>query len=176
MDFGHEFRYLDTETERQALVDDFQRIRQMVIAFAEQFPPDKFYEPRYHGWSLAAMLAHLHFMDNICLLEIQLALVGIAPPLSSETLNRINNNMARLFRQRRVTTTLDGIRKNEKRIANLIMRVPLDRFSKRIYYPPKDMYITVEQALQQLFLFHWQEHFATVQRGLVDEPPTSLTE
>ena len=57
--FSRDFRYLDTEAERQELAGDIRRVRQSVIQMAESVPVERHYEPRYHGWSLAAMLAHL---------------------------------------------------------------------------------------------------------------------
>ena len=44
---------------------DIRRVRQSVIQMAESVPPERHYEPRYHGWSLAALLAHLNTIDNL---------------------------------------------------------------------------------------------------------------
>ena len=58
------------------------------------------------------------------------------------------------------------------------MQLPIDRYTREVYHPPSGSYLTVERALQQYFLFHWQEHLQTMQRveGIYYEPPTSSTE
>lgn len=175
---SHEFRFLDTEGERQELVADIRRVRQAVIQQAESIPSERHYEPRYHGWSLAALLAHLNTIDNLVILGIKLSLLGIRPPVSLNALNAFNDFTAALFRGRIVATTIRGIQRNEARIADLILTLPLDRFTREVYHPPTSRYLTIEQALQQYFLYHWQEHLETMQRdeGIYYEPPTSSTE
>ncbi len=180
MDSGssREFRYLDTEAERQELCEDIRRVRQSVVQIAESVPAERCYEPRYHGWSLAAMLAHLTTLDNLALLGIKLSLLGISPPLPSTVLDQFNNVTARLFQYRIVATTIRGIQKNEPRIVDFIMTLPIDRFTAKVYHPPTNSYLTIERALQQYFLFHWQDHLQTMQKveGIYYEPPTSSTE
>lgn len=176
--FSREFRFLDTEADRHELVADIRRVRQAVIQLAESVPSERWYEPRYHGWTLAALLAHLNTIDNLALLGIKLALVGIRPPVSLSALNTFNDFTALVFRGRIVSTTLRSVRRNEDRVADLIMTLPLDRFTREVYHPPSGSYLTIEQAFQQYFLFHWQEHLQTMQRveGIYYEPPTSSTE
>lgn len=176
--FSGEFRFLDTEAERQELVADIRRVRQAVIEQAESVPSERYYEPRYHGWSLAAVLAHLNTMDNLVIVGIKLSLLGIRPPVSLNALNAFNDFTAGIFRGRVVATTIRGIQNNEARIADLILTLPLDRFTREIYHPPTGSYLTIERAFQQYFLFHWQEHLETIQRaeGIYYEPPTSSTE
>ena len=170
---SRDFRYLDTEGDRQEFAADIRRVRQSVIQLAESVPQDRIYEPRYHGWSLAALMAHLHTIDNLALFGIKLALLGIQVPISSGALNAFNDTTARLFQNRVLATTIRGINQNENRIINFIMTLPLERFSRTIYHPQGDEYLTVEKALQQYFLFHWQEHLQTIQRGegIYYEPP-----
>jgi hypothetical protein len=176
--FNREFRFLDTEAERQQLVDDIRRVRQSVVQLAESIPQERWYEPRYHGWSLGALLAHLHTIDNAALWGIKLALLGVHPPVSLPALDAFNDFTARIFQRRVVPTTIRGIQRSEDRIIDLILTLPLDRFTREIYYPPSASYLTIEQALQQLFLYHWQEHLQTMQRveGIYYEPPTSSAE
>ena len=176
--FSHEFRFLDTEAERQELVADIRRVRQAVIEQAQSIPQDRHYEPRYHGWSLAALLAHLNTIDHLVILGIKLSLLGIRPPVPLSALNAFNDFTATLFRGRIVATTIRGIQRNEDRIADLILTLPLDRFTREIFHPPSNRYLTIERALQEYFLFHWQEHLETMQRaeGIYYEPPASSTE
>lgn len=170
-------RYLDGDAERRALVADIHAVRQTVIMLARDIPQEEWYDPRYHGWSLAAMLSHLHFMDSLALMQIKLALVGIHLSVSSKTLDRINDMTSRFFRRRLLTTTIRDIEKNEPRIDDLILRLPMERFTRTLKYPPTGETLTVERAVQQYFLFHWQHHLATMQSDGDDvyyEPPRDL--
>jgi hypothetical protein len=176
-EFSQKFRYLDSDADRHELVADIRRVRQTVIAFAEAMPSDRHFEPRYHGWTLAALLAHLNTIDTVALLGMKLTLLGIHPPFPLTMLNQFNDATARVFQRRLVATTVRGIRSNEQRITSFILTLPMDRFTREIYHPPSETYLTIEQALQQYFLFHWQEHLQTLQRGegIYYEPPESTT-
>ncbi len=173
-----EFRYLDTEAERQELAADIRRVRQAVIDLAEHVPEERHFEPRYHGWSLAAMLTHLNTIDHFAMLAIKLSLLGISPPLPPEALNWFNDATAQIFQRRVVATTIRGMKTNEASIINFIMTLPIERFTRNVYHPPTRSYMTVERALQQYFLFHWQEHLETLQRGegIYYEPPAAPSE
>ncbi len=175
---SREFRYLDTESERQELVAEIRRVRQTVIQLAENVPQERYYEPRYHGWSLAALLAHLHTIDNAALIGMKLSLIGLQPPVSLAVLNSFNDATARLFQRRVVATTIRGLQRNEAHIIDFILTLPIERFTCQVYHPPSGGYLTVERAVQQYFLFHWQEHLQTMERveGIYYEPPTSNTE
>ena len=177
-DVKREYRFLDSDDDRQALIADLRRVRREVINLARQMPEARWYEPRYHGWSLAAMLGHLQMMDALSLRLIQLALVGIRIPVSEETLNAFNDVMARVFRKRVVTTTLRGLEQGEDRLADFIMRLPMDRFSRMVYDPAISAYLTVEQAVQELFLYHWQDHLQTLRQAedMLYEPPARSSE
>jgi hypothetical protein len=155
-----DYRFLDGETDRQALCADIHRVRREVLAIAERVPESQWYEPRYHGWTLAAMLGHLHQMDRLTMLWIQAAMVGIRIPSTPALLNRFNDAMSRVFRKRVMQTTVKSIQQNEKNIADFIMRVPVKQFSKTLYDPAIDKTLTVEQAIQEFFLYHWQDHLA----------------
>lgn len=172
---SREFQYLDSESDRQELAAEIRRVRQMVIQLAEGVPPERHYEPRYHGWSLAAQLAHLHTIDNAALLGIKLSLIGIRPPVSLTMLNSFNDFTARLFQRRVVATTIRGLQRNEAHIIDFILTLPIERFTCQVYHPSSGGYLTVERAIQQYFLFHWQEHLQTLQRieGIYYEPPSS---
>jgi hypothetical protein len=169
------YRYLDSEADRKRLVEDIRRVRRTVLQMVETVPRDKWYEPRYHDWSLAAMLGHLQAIDNLSLIQLKLALLGIRFPIPMEILNRFNNLTARIFRNRVVETTIHGIQKNEKRIADFIMYLPMDKFTAQVYHPPTNKYLTAEQAVQMLFLYHWQLHLQTMREveGIYYEPPQS---
>lgn len=177
-DVKRAYRFLDTEADRQALIDDIRRVRREVLTLARQTPEARWYEPRYHGWSLAAMLGHLQLMDALSLRLIQLALVGIRLPISEGTLNAFNDVMARVFRSRLVTTTIQGLERSEQRLADFIMRLPMDRFSRMVYDPAISAYLTVEQAVQELFLYHWQDHLETLRQAedTFYEPPARSSE
>jgi hypothetical protein len=168
-----EFRFLDTEQERKELLADIRRVRLAVIQMAETIPPDRHFEPRYHGWSLAAMLTHLYVMDRLAMWQIKLALLGIAPVIPIELVNGFNDSCARIFQRRLVETTIQGIQKHEARISDIVMTLPLSRFSKQMYYPPLGVYLTLERGIQAYYLFHWHEHLATMQKaeGIYYEPP-----
>ncbi|MAS36794.1 MAG: hypothetical protein CL610_22505 [Anaerolineaceae bacterium] len=163
MSFDQSFRFLDSETDRNALIADIRQVRQAVINMTTIVPEDQWYKPRYHDWSLAAMLGHLQFMDNAHMLLIQLALVGVRPPVSMRMVDRMNDVMAQVFRRRMVPTTIRGIEKKEKELADFIQTLPIDKFTTQVFYPPVNHYLTIEQALQVLFLHHWQNHLKTMQ-------------
>jgi hypothetical protein len=91
----------------------------------------------------------------------------------SPVLHGFNSLSARIFQKRLTDTTIRGIRKVEGRIADFILRLPVDRFTTPVWDPGSDQYLTVERALQVAFLFHWQEHLLTLQKveGVYYEPP-----
>jgi len=167
------YRYLDTEADRRSLIAAIQRVRRQVLEIPERVPREQWYEPRYHGWSLAAMLGHLQLMDNLSLALIKMALVGFRPPIPDTVLNNLNDLMARVYRRRVIETTVKGIQKQEAVITRFIMELPIERYTVQVYYPPANRFLTVEQALQVLFLFHWEGHYQTMAQveGIYYEPP-----
>jgi len=158
------YRFLDNEIDRQGFCDDMRRVRQGVLDVAKRVPESQWYEPRYHGWTLAAMLGHLHQMDRLEMMLIQAAMVGIRIPVPPALLNSFNDAMSKVFRQRVMQTTLRSIEQNEKHIADFIMRVPVKQFSKTVYDPAIDKTLTVEQAIQEFYLYHWQDHLADMRK------------
>ncbi len=156
------YRYLDTLEDRQQLAQDVAQVRAAVLAVVDQIPEYEHYLPRYHGWSPAAMLGHLNTVDNLARWQIQAALLGIHPRVSMGLINRMNGLMAKVYRTRLVTTSTRNIQRNERRIIDLIMRLPMQQYSKSVYYAPFEMYTTVERVLQDYFVYHWQEHLQTM--------------
>lgn len=167
------YRYLDGEPDRRELLADIHRVRGSVIQIAQSVPEKRRYEPRYHGWSLGALLAHLYTSDRLAFWAIEWALVGIRPPVPSPLLHQFNAFTARLFQKRLIETTIRGIRGQEKRIDDFILRLPLDKFTRQVWDTGTGQYLTVERAVQVAFLFHWQEHLLTLQKveGVFYEPP-----
>ena len=167
------YRYLDTQEDREALLADMRAVRREVIAMREIVPESEWYAPRYHGWSLAAMLGHLQTVDTVSLWQIQLALIGFRPVISLSMVNQFNNALARVYQQRVIATSVRGIEKREKTLANFILTLPIDKFTVQVYHAPSAKFLTVEQAMQQLFLHHWQDHLRTMREaeGLYYEPP-----
>lgn len=162
MSFDQSFRFLDSEDDRRRLLEDIRVVRRAVISMTETVPEEQWYAPRYHDWSLAAMLGHLQMMDHLNLWLVKMALVGMRPPISSTVVDGLNDLMAQVFRRRVVATTIRGIEKQEKVLEDFIMGLPLDKFTVQVFYPPANKYLTIEQALQVLFLHHWQNHLQTM--------------
>lgn len=174
-----QYIYLDSEVERQQLIDAMHAVRQDVAALARSIPEDEWYTPRYHGWSLAAMLGHLNFSDNISLLLIKAALLGFKPTFSKQTVDRLNHFTTRLFQKRVVSTSLVGMDKNMARLSDFIMTLPMDRFSLKVYHPMRAQHLTIEKALQDFFLFHWQQHLAEMretENALAGRSTTDISE
>jgi hypothetical protein len=169
----HDYRYLDSEEDRRALLADIHQVREDVIKIARLVPESRWYEPRYHGWSLAAMLGHLQTTDRLSMWLMKAALLGIRLPIPTDMLNRFNDGTARVYKGRVLPTTIQGIQNYEKHIADFILKLPVDRFSRMVHDPALGKTVTIEQAVQEFYLFHWQEHLATL-RGAEDvfyEPP-----
>jgi hypothetical protein len=172
-----DYRYLDDETERKALIADIQKVRREVLQIASFVPPDQHFVPRYHGWSLAAMLGHLQLMDNLLMWTVEMGILGIRLPLPLVLLNQFNDSMAGIYRKRMVATTIQGIQKKEHVIEAFILCIPVDKFSKLVYDPALEITLTVEQALQEFFLYHWRGHLDTMRKvdDIHYEPPTGRT-
>jgi hypothetical protein len=72
--------------------------------------------------------------------------------------------MAWVFKNRLMETNIKSIQHNEPRICDFILHVPIDRFAREVYSPVWQTYLTVEQGLQEFFLFHWQDHLQTIRQ------------
>jgi hypothetical protein len=172
-DLNVAYRYLDTESDRQQLINDTRRVRRLVMQMTDIVPQDKWYEPRYHNWSLAAMFGHLQLMDKLMMMNIQAALIGIRFPIPITMVNQLNDTMAHIYKNRIIETTVRGLNTFENSLADFILRMPIDKFTVQVYHPPSNKYLTIEQALQVFFLHHWQGHLQTMREveGLHYEPP-----
>jgi hypothetical protein len=78
--------------------------------------------------------------------------------------DRFNDTMAGVFKNRLMDTTIRSIQKNEQRIGHFILRIPVDRFAREVYSPVWQTFLTVEQGMQEFFLFHWQDHLQTIRQ------------
>ena len=166
------FRYLDDDSDRIELLADIRRTRRAIVEKAERLPEAECYAPRYYGWTMGALLVELYLNDRLTMAGIQLALLRV-PPLRFNLLAPFNQLTASLFSHRRVELTLRAIRRYERCIADLVLGLPVDRFSKPVYDPAHRALLTVEQTIQEGFLFHWQDTLLAVERveGIYYEPP-----
>jgi hypothetical protein len=166
------YRFLDDDQDRIEMLADIRRTRRAVIDMAEHLPPLDRYTPRYYGWTMAAVLTELYLSDRLTMAGIELALLRI-PPLRFNLLAPFNRLTASLFQHRSVELTLRAIRRYERCIADLVLSLPIDKFSRPVYDPAHRVVVTVEQTMQEGFLFHWQDTLLALQRveGIYYEPP-----
>jgi hypothetical protein len=150
--------YLDGQQERRELIRRIVAVRHAVRDHVRTIPEAEWYTPRYHGWTLAGTLAHLNFSDNMSLLTIKLAMMNLRPATSSQMLQRVNNWTARFFRKRLVKVSLHSIGMNQQRIVDFIMGLSMDKFTTRVWDPRQQEFTTIEKALQDFLLYHWQGH------------------
>lgn len=165
------FIYLDTEADRETLIQRIESVRESVLALADAVPESEWYTPRYHGWSLGATLGHLNLVDSLSMFLIRAALVGFRPRISDNTLHRANDFTARVFQRRLVPSSRRSALNNQDRIYDLIRSLPMDRLSTDVYIPTIGT-LTVEKGLQYLFLFHWEGHLETM-RAVEGIQPTA---
>lgn len=150
--------YIDTPQDRQLILQNVHQVRALVRSVTHSVPQQAYYTPRYHGWSLAVILAHLNWIDTLALVSLKAALLNIRPRFSMASIDRMNNFTARMFAQRTIENSWRATDKNIKRISDFVLYLPMDKFSKAIFYPPHNDYLTVEKALQQYFIGHWTYH------------------
>lgn len=165
------FAFLDDKPDRQQFLAEVRQSRQAVLDVIQRVPQAQWYEPRYHGWSLGAMIGHLNLADNLGLLQIKAGLVGIRFKVSMSGVDRLNGVTANLFQKRVVESSIKSMERNQQRIADFVMQLPVSKFSTQIYYPPLAQSVTVEQAIQLYFLFHWQHHLQTMHEVEGIQPP-----
>lgn len=156
------YLFLDDEPERELLIARIHDVREAVSRLAATIPDTEHYEPRYHGWSLAAMLGHLNFADNVSMWLIQAGLLGFRPRVPLAVLNWVNDTGSQVFRQRLVKASLRSMQRNEKRIASLVRHLPVSKFSRQVFHPNTQQFVTIERAVQDLLLYHWHDHLATM--------------
>lgn len=161
MNLNAKYTFLDTDEDRQQIITEMMAVRTAVREVAATIPEAEWYTPRYHDWSLAAMLAHLNVADNFAMLTLRMALVGLHPRLGQGKLNRLNDLSSRIFKARLLPSTLRSMEKNEARIADFIRHVPMNRLSRMLYHPVVGP-LTVEHAIQEYFLYHWKGHLQTM--------------
>lgn len=168
------YLFLDGAAERQVLTREIHLIRNRIIALVESLPEPKWYETRYYGLTPAALLGHLNLMDRGGLWAIKAGLVNVRLPISEKRLQTINHVTARLFERRVVSTSIQAIRRTEAHIAELILNLPMDQFTKEVFHPALGKRLIIEQAVQAFFLHHWQDHLLImegVEEGVFYEPP-----
>jgi hypothetical protein len=157
-----QYRRLNSDQERQALVEDIRKVRREVRRVFDLVPKDRWYEPRYHGWSPAAMLGHLELMDSVLMKMVGSAAGGFRWSVSTGMLHRMNAIMAGVFRRRLVETTLTGLERGEGQVIDFVLKMQPERYDRLVYDPALGIFLTIEQALQEFFLEHWREHLATM--------------
>ncbi|MCU0499169.1 MAG: hypothetical protein MUF87_17590 [Anaerolineae bacterium] len=155
--------YLDGDEERQQLIGQIAKVRLDVLRVVENVPADLWYTPRYHNWSLGAMLGHLNLADRLSLWLIQAALLRIRPRIPLSLVNQANDFMANVYRNRLIDASKRDMQRNEKRITTLIQHLPEDKLALGVYHPALGIETTVERALQDLYVYHWIEHLHTMQ-------------
>lgn len=154
--------YLDSDVERRQLIEAINAIRDEVMQILDTLPEEVWYTPRYHGWTPAAMLAHLNNVDGMAMFLMKLALLRIRPMFSIGIVNRLNDFTANLFKSRNLPNSRRVTDRNRKRIAEFITYLPMDRLSFEVWHPLRSKYLTVEQAIQEYLLIHWQMHLETM--------------
>lgn len=151
--------YLDTPQDRQEVLKRVKLVRDAVNIVVQQVSQADWYTPRYHGWSVAVMLAHLNWVDRLALITLKAALLNIKPRVGMASVDRMNDFSARWFAQRTVESSRHTMQKNVTRISDFVTYLPMDKLSKAVFYPLHNEYTTVEKALQHYFIGHWVYHF-----------------
>ena len=154
--------YLDDEQERQRLAEALREIRRRARLAAEARQQDA-YEPRYGGWSLASLLAHLNANDTLGRWQLQAALIGIRPRLSAARLHGLNDWQRRFFQRTPLEKTFAQIDEHCERLCAFVLHLPLAKLSTRVWLAREQRWSTVERAAQLFFLHHWREHLAEIE-------------
>ena len=167
-----DYRFLDEEADRRQLIARMTEVREAVIAMRSVVPEARWYVARHEGWSLAATLGHLQWMDRLHLLQVQLAIWNLPFPLSAHGWQRITAWQCRVFRRRLLRSSIDGIRAALVDQQRFLLALSVADFSKRLTYAPTGQTLTVEQAVQEFLLFHWQDRLRAlrVAEGLHHTP------
>ena len=150
-----DYRFLDDEEDRLQFIARMREVRESFIAMRSIVPEARWYEARHDGWSLAAILGHLQWMDRLHLLQVQLAIWNLPFPFSARTWERVSGWQQRLFRRRLTKSSVDGIRAALPDQEAFILQLAVDDFSKRLTYAPTGQTLTVEQAVQEFLYFFW---------------------
>lgn len=154
--------YLDDDRDRRKFIQQLAATRYEMRRITRIVPENQWYAPRYDGLSLAGTLGHLNFSDNMALLLLNMALVGLRPAPSSKALARVKGLTRRLFQKRLIASSLDSMDRNQERIITFVDNLPVDRFSRSVWNPARQQMTTVERGLQEMLLHHWQHHLAQI--------------
>ena len=167
-----EYRFLDDEDDRLQFIARMREVREAFIAMRSVVPEARWYELRHEGWSLAAILGHLQWMDRLHLLQVQLAIWNLPFPFSARTWERVTGWQQRIFQRRLMKSSVDGIRGALPDQEEFILQMAVDDFSKRLTYAPTGQVLTVEQAVQEFLLFFWQDRLRALRiaEGLHSTP------
>ncbi|MFW5748443.1 MAG: DinB family protein [Chloroflexota bacterium] len=155
--------YLDGPAERRQVVRQISALRQHMREFTASIPSEQWYEPRYDGLTLAAILGHLNFSDNMGLMLLKMAQLGLRPATSERMLKRVNRLTIFLFRRRLIQASLQGMAHNQNRIIDYVLSLPIDQMSKSVWNPARQHFTTIEKGLQEFFIHHWQHHLAQIE-------------
>ena len=85
-----EYQFLDDEVDRRQFIARMREVREAVIGLRSVVPEARWYEARHEGWSLAALMGHLQWMDRLHLLQVQLAIWNLPFPFSARTWARVS--------------------------------------------------------------------------------------
>ncbi len=167
-----EFRFLDGEDDRLQFIARMREVREAFIAMRSVVPEARWYEVRDEGWSLAAIMGHLQWMDRLHLLQVQLAIWNLPFPFSARTWERVTGWQQRIFQRRLMKSSVDGIRGALPDQEAFVLHMAVDDFSKRLTYAPTGQVLTVEQAVQEFLLFFWQDRLRALRiaEGLHSTP------
>ncbi len=167
-----EYRFLDDEEDRLQFIARMREVREAFIAMRSVVPEARWYELRHEGWSLAAILGHLQWMDRLHLLQVQLAIWNLPFPFSARTWERVTGWQQRIFQRRLMKSSVDGIRGALPDQEEFILQLAVNDFSKRLTYAPTGQVLTVEQAVQEFLLFFWQDRLRALRiaEGLHSTP------
>jgi len=171
-----DYRFLDDETDRRQFIARMRAVREAVIGMRSVVPEARWYVARHEGWSLAATLGHLQWMDRLHLLQVQLAIWNLPFPFSARTWQRVTGWQQRVFRRRLLRSSVDGIRAALVDQERFVLQLSVADFSKRLTYAPTGQTLTVEQAVQEFLLFHWQDRLRALRiaEGLHQTPGDPL--
>ncbi len=167
-----DYEFLDDEVDRRQFIARMREVREAVIGLRSVVPEARWYEARHEGWSLAALMGHLQWMDRLHLLQVQLAIWNLPFPFSARTWARVSGWQQRVFRRRLLRSSVNGIRAALPDQESFVLQLSVEDFSKRLTYAPTGQTLTVEQAVQEFLLFYWRDQLRALRiaEGLRQAP------
>ncbi len=167
-----DYQFLDDEVDRRQFIARMREVREAVIGLRSVVPGARWYVARHEGWSLAATLGHLQWMDRLHLLQVQLAIWNLPFPFSAHTWARVSGWQQRIFQRRLLRSSVEGIRAALPDQESFVLQLSVEDFSKRLTYAPTGQTLTVEQAVQEFLLFYWQDRLRALRiaEGLRQAP------